>query len=120
MSGEICLEVCINWLLLNKYRDENDSISWHSDNEKELGERPSIYSYSLGCSRIFKLKRIDKAQFPDPFSNKGQVDLFDSSENETVSSFSINLPHNSLLIIRDLTQKKWLHAIDKVKKNTPK
>tara|TARA_B100001175_G_C19373822_1_gene573100 strand:+ start:9 stop:734 length:726 start_codon:yes stop_codon:yes gene_type:complete len=108
----------LNSVLLNKYRNENDSISWHSDDEKELGDEPSIYSYSLGCSRIFKLKRKDSISFPDPLSIAEQSELFGSTNQKTISTCSINLNHNSLLIMRGKTQEKWLHAIDKVPMTT--
>lgn len=101
----------LNSVLLNKYRNENDSISWHSDDEKELGEEPSIYSLSLGCTRIFKMKRKDKQLFQDP--NFDQTSLFDEPKN--LSSINIPLKHNSLLIMKGSTQKYWLHSIDKVK-----
>ncbi len=37
-----------NSVLLNFYRDGNDSVAWHSDNEKELGINPHIASLSIG------------------------------------------------------------------------
>tara|TARA_B100002052_G_scaffold90854_1_gene83628 strand:- start:1579 stop:2265 length:687 start_codon:yes stop_codon:yes gene_type:complete len=101
----------LNSVLLNKYRNERDSISWHSDDEKELGEEPSIYSLSLGCKRIFKLKRKDKQPFPDP--DTSQTSMFDH-ENKVITTINIPLEHNSLLIMRGETQKYWLHSIDKV------
>ena len=45
-----------NSVLLNLYRDGSDSVSWHSDNEKELGEDPVIASMSFGGTRKFKMK----------------------------------------------------------------
>ncbi|MEK9648758.1 MAG: alpha-ketoglutarate-dependent dioxygenase AlkB, partial [Gammaproteobacteria bacterium] len=40
-----------NSVLLNYYRDGKDSVAWHSDDEKELGENPVIASLSLGITR---------------------------------------------------------------------
>jgi alkylated DNA repair dioxygenase AlkB len=45
-----------NSVLLNYYRDGRDSMSWHSDNEKELGQDPVIASLSFGQTRKFSLR----------------------------------------------------------------
>ena len=37
-----------NSVLLNLYRDEQDSMGWHSDDEPELGTNPAIASVSFG------------------------------------------------------------------------
>jgi len=42
--------------LLNLYRNGSDSISWHSDDEPELGPDPIIASLSLGATRKFQTK----------------------------------------------------------------
>lgn len=46
-------------VLINKYRDGNDSLGWHSDNEKELGNEPVIASISLGEARTFQFRLKD-------------------------------------------------------------
>jgi alkylated DNA repair dioxygenase AlkB len=43
-----------NSVLLNLYRDSNDNMGWHSDNEAELGPKPTIASLSLGATREFQ------------------------------------------------------------------
>ena len=45
-----------NSALLNLYRDGQDSMGWHRDNEKELGIDPAICSVSFWESRKFNLK----------------------------------------------------------------
>ena len=42
--------------LANLYRDGSDSMGYHSDDEPELGERPTIASLSLGDRRTFLLR----------------------------------------------------------------
>ena len=42
-----------NSVLLNYYRNGRDSMGFHSDNERELGLRPTIASISLGETRTF-------------------------------------------------------------------
>ena len=44
-----------NAALLNPYRDGNDSMGLHSDDEPELGVNPIIASVSLGAERRFIL-----------------------------------------------------------------
>ena len=80
-----------NSVLLNLYRKGSDSVSWHSDNEPELGANPIIASVSLGQKRKFQLKhKCNKAL-----------------------KQSIVLTHGSLLIMRGETQKNWLHRLPK-------
>ena len=43
-------------VLLNLYRDGNDSNGWHSDDEKELGNNPVIASVSLGGEKVLSIK----------------------------------------------------------------
>jgi len=52
-----------NSVLLNLYRNGLDKMGWHADNEKSLGQNPTIASVSLGATRKFDLKhRTDKSQ----------------------------------------------------------
>jgi alkylated DNA repair dioxygenase AlkB len=83
-----------NSVLLNMYRDGNDKVSWHSDDEKELGKNPTIASVSLGASRRFDLKHKD-----DP--------------NERLE---IELTSGSLIIMKGELQHFWLHQIPQQKK----
>lgn len=47
-----------NSCLANLYRDGRDSIGYHSDDEPELGDRPTIASVSLGARRAFHVKHL--------------------------------------------------------------
>lgn len=51
-----------NSVLVNLYRDGRDSVYYHSDNEKELGKYPTIASLSLGASRKFLIKHLDRIE----------------------------------------------------------
>lgn len=83
-----------NSVLLNYYRDGNDSMGMHSDDERELGSEPVIASLSLGETRNFTLK------------HKYRKDL---------KPFRLALPSGSLLIMRGKTQRYWRHGIAKSK-----
>lgn len=82
-----------NSVLLNLYRDGNDSISWHTDAEKELGINPVIASVNLGETRTFQLKH-------KTLKNK----------------LNIELTHGSLLVMLGEMQHFWKHQIPKTKK----
>jgi alkylated DNA repair dioxygenase AlkB len=80
-----------NSVLVNYYRDGQDSVGWHSDDEPELGRNPVIASLSLGAPRDFHLKhKVEKAH-----------------------TKKIVLEHGSLLMMRGLTQSRWQHQIPK-------
>lgn len=82
-----------NSVLLNFYRDQHDSMGWHSDDEAELGPQPIIASLSLGGTRVFALK------------HKLRKDL----------RCKIPLENGSLLIMSGNTQSHWQHAVAKEK-----
>jgi len=79
-----------NSVLLNLYRDQNDSMGWHSDDEPELGERPTIASLSLGETRHFLMRNKSAATSP---------------------KVSLPLSSGSLLVMSGDTQRNWKHAI---------
>ena len=96
---EAVSEKHFNTVLLNLYRDGNDSNGWHSDDEKELGPNPFIASLSLGAKRIFHLK------------HKQDKNL----------RYKLLLEHGSLLIMKGTTQHFWKHQLPKSKKiNSPR
>ncbi len=80
--------------LANFYRDGNDSMGWHSDDEKALGTNPVIASVSLGGVRNFQLK------------HKSRQD----------QKFKLDLEHGSLLLMAGTTQHFWKHQLPKTKK----
>ena len=46
-----------NTVLANLYRDGQDSMGWHRDDEPELGPDPLVVSLSLGATRDFDVRR---------------------------------------------------------------
>jgi alkylated DNA repair dioxygenase AlkB len=89
---ERATEHAFNSVLLNFYRDGEDSVSWHSDDEPELGAQPVIASLSLGATRVFQLK------------HKRRADL---------ARVDIELSHGSLLLMSGNCQSHWKHQIPK-------
>lgn len=78
-----------NAVLCNLYRDGNDSVGLHSDDEPEMG--PIIASLSLGAERHFRLRhrRTGSIVFSEP------------------------LPDGSLLIMAGKTQESFRHDVPK-------
>jgi len=93
---EAYTETTFTTVLLNYYRDGSDSNGWHADNEKELGQNPSIASVSFGAERLFQLKH---------------------NTNKELKK-NILLEHGSLLVMKGTTQHFWKHQIPKTKKPT--
>lgn len=85
-----------NSVLINYYRNGQDSVSWHADDEPELGHNPTIASISLGATRRFLLK---------PKKNSYKE-----------SRLTIELNSGDLLIMSGSCQSNWLHAIPKTKR----
>lgn len=84
-----------NSVLLNLYRDGNDSMGFHADDEPELGPEPIIASLSLGAERAMQFRhRHDRA----------------------LPAKRLPLADGSLLVMRGGTQANWKHAIPKMRK----
>ena len=82
-----------NSVLVNYYRDGQDSMGWHADDEKELGTNPTIAALSFGGERDLVFKNIL------------------SKETLAVSQL-----HGALIVIDGKTQRYWQHSIKKTKK----
>lgn len=91
---ETISSVEFNSVLLNQYRNENDSMGWHRDNEKELGPNPVIGSVSFGATRLFQFRH-----YQEPSLKK-----------------TIPLTDGSFLLMQGQTQHFWSHSIPKSKK----
>jgi alkylated DNA repair dioxygenase AlkB len=89
---ESAAATAFNSVLLNYYRDNRDSMGFHSDDEPELGERPVIASLSLGQERTFVMKhKVDKL----------------------AKTVRLRLASGSLLLMKGETQRYWKHGIAK-------
>lgn len=77
-----------NSVLLNYYRNGNDTVGWHSDNETGLGDQPFIASLSLGAPRDFMLRSMDQSE-----------------------KVKITLSHGSLLTMGGDSQRLWQHSL---------
>lgn len=87
------LGCAFNSVLLNAYRDGEDSMGWHADNEPELGPHPLIASYSLGATRRFRLRPAVGG-----------------------ASIGFDLEHDCLLVMQGRSQLDWRHAVPKTRR----
>ena len=86
--------VVFNSVLLNLYRDGNDSMGWHRDDEPELGQNPVIGSLSLGGTRRLKLRH----------------------RFEQGLKYQLELTSGSFLLMKGTTQDYWQHQVPKTKR----
>jgi alkylated DNA repair dioxygenase AlkB len=92
-SIETKTDTIFNSVLLNFYRDGNDSMGWHRDNEPELGQNPVIGSVSFGATRNFQLRHYLHKE----------------------KKCSLPLSNGSLLLMQGATQHHWEHGLPKTK-----
>lgn len=93
-----------NFCLVNYYASGNDSISFHSDDERFLGKDPAIASFTLGARRDFLLKHKPvSAEHPAAEAINGAKPL------------KYPLASGDMLLMRGATQANWLHSIPKRK-----
>jgi len=79
-----------NSVLLNYYRDGNDSMGFHSDDEPELGREPAIASVTFGDTRTFILKH-----------------------KKLPRTLKLDLTDGSMLLMSGKLQNCWRHGINK-------
>lgn len=76
-----------NSVLLTCYRNGDDHVTFHADDEPELGESPVIASLSVGVRRTFEYRR-----------------------KQTKEIFDIQLNAGDLLVMEKCFQRDWLHC----------
>jgi len=89
---EDCTEARFNSVFLNLYRDHNDSMGFHSDDERELGLEPTISSVTFGATRTFVMKHKTKRDMPP---------------------IRVPLQAGDVLLMKGTTQHFWKHGIMK-------
>mmetsp|Transcript_34669 Transcript_34669/g.79877 ORF Transcript_34669/g.79877 Transcript_34669/m.79877 type:complete len:233 (-) Transcript_34669:22-720(-) len=82
-----------NSVLCNMYRNGNDTVGWHADNEPVYGPNPTIASVTLGAERDFDLKEC----------------------KDGPGRFRVRLGHGSLLVMSGATQHRWQHSLPRRK-----
>lgn len=80
-----------NYCLLNRYRNGQDSMGWHADDEPEMGN--VIGSLSLGATRKFRIRH-----------------------NVTRETKTFLAGHGTLIVMAGTMQQFWQHEVPKTKK----
>lgn len=86
---EQAYQATFNVVLINYYRDGQDKMGWHSDDETELGNNPTIASISLGAQRRFAMRHKKDKQ----------------------RKLTFDLANGSLLVMSGETQHFWQHSV---------
>ena len=89
-----------NFCLVNYYASGQDSISFHSDDERFLGPEPAIASFSLGAQRDFLMKHKP--------ARPGEAEI-------AATPLKYPLLSGDMILMRGQTQANWLHSIPKRK-----
>jgi alkylated DNA repair dioxygenase AlkB len=79
-----------NYCLLNRYRSGSDSVGWHADDEREMGN--IIGSLSLGATRKFRIRH---------------------NVTREIRTFSVT--NGTLIIMAGTVQQFWKHEVPKTK-----
>ena len=91
---EVVCEHGFNSVMANLYRNGQDSMGCHADDEKELGENPLIASLSFGATRLLRFKHRAKG-----------------------CKLDLALAHGDLLVMAGALQHHWRHELPKTRKN---
>ncbi|XP_078596750.1 DNA oxidative demethylase ALKBH2-like [Branchiostoma floridae x Branchiostoma japonicum] len=90
-----------NFVLVNRYKDGNDHMGEHRDDEKDLVREAPIASLSLGQKRDFIFKHCDA---------RGK------SAKRAIDPVKLELEHGSLLMMNYPTNRYWYHSLPVRKK----
>ena len=81
-----------NFVLVNRYKDGNDKMGDHKDDEKELDPEVPIASLTFGAERDFIFKHQDRAK-------------------NNVENVKIILKNGMLLLMKHPTNQYWYHGL---------
>jgi alkylated DNA repair dioxygenase AlkB len=85
---ETFLNFSFNSVLVNLYRNGEDYVGWHSDNELELGKQPFIASLTFGAERVFEFRH-----------------------KKSLQTGQLLLRSGTLLMMQPDFQHNWLHSV---------
>ncbi|KAI9684375.1 MAG: hypothetical protein M1829_002185 [Trizodia sp. TS-e1964] len=120
----------VNHVLIQHYRNGNDYISEHSDKTLDILRGSSIVNVSIGAQRTMtlrtkKLKGLIASESPNG-SGLNVSELSENPEKRIINTSNksptegttiprqvqrIKLPHNSMFVLGQITNMRWLHAI---------
>lgn len=110
----------VNHVLIQYYRDGQDYISEHSDKTLDIARGSSIVNVSLGAQRVMTLRTKKLSS-----DKNGSVEDAQATVSQGVEQSSkprktqrVPLPHNSMFILGEETNRRWLHSVRQDKRPT--
>jgi alkylated DNA repair dioxygenase AlkB len=98
LRARSCIEahvgVAFDYVFINRYRNGNDSVAWHSDNDAESDPRRAIASLSLGATRTFELRPL-------------------RASGLNHKKIAVELADGDLIVMQGATQLNYEHRIPK-------
>jgi alkylated DNA repair dioxygenase AlkB len=91
---EAHLGVPFDYVFINRYRNGNDSVAWHADDDAEGDPRRVIASLSLGATRTFELRPL-------------------RASGLNHKKIAVELADGDLVVMRGATQLNYEHRIPK-------
>jgi len=105
LKGTIHVDIPkLNSILINKYRDGNDSIRPHRDTAQSFGDTPTILILSIGEPREMVIKKVI-------YDQENMASL--KEDRESYLELRYTLEPNSLFIMKGASQKYFTHEIIK-------
>ncbi|KAJ5120240.1 hypothetical protein N7448_010909 [Penicillium atrosanguineum] len=99
LAVEAILGHSLNHALVQLYRDGQDNISEHSDKTLDIVRGSFICNVSLGAQRVMVLRTKSSAREPKEGADSGRT------------TQRVVLPHQSLFVLGEKTNMRWLHGI---------
>ena len=101
LAAEAHVKHPLNHVLIQRYRTGEDNISEHADKTLDIVRGSSIVNVSLGAQRTMTLRTKRSA---------GATAISPDQPSERTTQ-RIPLPHNSLFVLGEETNRYWLHSI---------
>lgn len=99
-----CNRPAFNSTLINYYRDGNDYIRYHKDDEKVFGDNPTIAMLTFGCPRELKFKWT--------MSPKDRTSAtFTTTHHENDREYCVK--PGTLFLMAGAVQKSYWHGVDR-------
>lgn len=98
-----CHRPNINSSLINYYRDGNDYIKYHKDDEKVFGDNPTVVMLTFGSERELKFKR----------NNCDTNYKYDNYDNNNDLNKSFTIKEGTLFMMMGGVQKNYWHGLER-------
>jgi len=98
-------------VLANRYAHGDECVGPHADHISMLGPRPIIVGLSLGATRRFDLSEQPATAAASATDSGAAEGTTGEGARRGGATAQLTLPHNSLLIMWDDAQERWVHSV---------